>query len=392
MEDEKKQEVSHNFLPKQYETTGVLEVNHNYLKEQFANSEEIIEKIKKLLETSDFTLGKEVDEFEQNFAKITNTKYAIGVGSGTDALFLSLKSLGIKQGDEVITTPYTFFATIGAIAATGATPVFVDVSEDYNINPELIESAITEKTKAIMPVHWSGLVCKMDKILEIAKKHNLKIVEDSCHGIKAEYKGKKAGSFGDLGCFSMHPLKNLNVWGDGGVIVTNSKELHDKLVLLRNHGLINRDICNIYGHNSRLDTIQAIVANTMLKKIDHITESRIKNALYYDEALSKIPQIKVPKRFPDTKQVFHIYVIKAQKRNELQKFLIENKIDAKIHYPIPMHLQPAASHLGYKEGDFPIAEETCKSILSLPVHEFITKEQQDFVIQKIKEFYNKNES
>jgi len=379
--------VEHNFLPEQYKKTNEPSINHNYLREQFADYKEILKKIEKLVQNCDYTLGKDVDEFEKNVCKLTGAKFCIGVGSGTDALFLSLKALGVKEGDEVITTPYTFYATIGAIVTAGAKPVFVDIGADLNIDPRLIEAAITEKTKAILPVHWSGMCCDMDKINEIAKKHNLKIVEDACHTINAKYKGKSTGILGDAGCFSMHPLKNLNVWGDGGFILTDSKELHDTLVLLRNHGLKNRDECEIFGYNSRLDTLQAVVANHLLKKIEEITNKRIENAEYFDEELGKLKEITIPKRDKEIKHVFHIYVIKAKDRDKLQKFLVENDIDAKVHYPIPMHLQPGAKDFGYKEGDFPNAEETCKNVLSLPVHEFITKEQREYVAKKVKEFY-----
>jgi dTDP-4-amino-4,6-dideoxygalactose transaminase len=383
-----KMKIEHNFLPKQYERTGIPSINHNYLKEQFSDYKEIFKEIEVLVKNCDFTLGKAVNDFEEKICSLTGAKYTIGVGSGTDAIFLSLKALGIGRGDEVITTPYTFYATIGAIVTAGAKPVFVDIKKDYNINPSLIEGVITSNTKAILPVHWSGLCCDMDEIMAIAQKHNLSVVEDACHTINAKYKGKATGTFGNAGCFSLHPLKNINVWGDGGFIVTNSEGMHDRLVLLRNHGLINRNECKVFGYNSRLDSIQATVANHLLKKINDITESRIKNAHFFDEELKKIPEITVTSRDPNIKHVFHIYVIKVKDRDRLQQYLIENGIDAKVHYPIPMHLQPAAKEWGYKEGDFPIAESTCKSVLSLPVHEFITREQQEYIIKKIKKFYN----
>ena len=381
-------EIDHNFLPSQYSSSNELPINHNYLPQQFEDSEEVIDEIRKLVVRGDFTLGEAVNELEEEFKKITNSKYAIGVGSGTDALFLSLKALGIKEGDEVITTPYTFYATIGAIVTAGATPKFVDIGQDYNINPNLIEGAITPNTKAIVPVHWSGLICDMDTIRDIANRHNLSIVEDACHAINARKDGKTAGSFADTACFSMHPLKNLNVWGDGGVIVTNNKELHDKLVLLRNHGLRDRDVCDIFAYNSRLDTLQAIVGNHYIKKIDHITDMRIKNASFYDAELLSFPQIIIPSRYESNKQVFHLYCIRVNDREGLQKYLIDNGIDAKVHYPTPMHLQPAARDLGYSIGDFPIAEKVCNEVLSLPVHEFITQDQMEFTVHKIKEFYS----
>jgi len=379
--------ITQNFLPEQYRQTGALEINHNYLHDQFADHDEIWLKIREVVRRGDFTLGSEVDLVEEEFARISGTKHAIGVGSGTDALFLSLKALGIDKGDEVITTPYTFYATIGAIVTAGGTPVFADARDDYNIDPAEIEKKITAKTKAIMPVHWSGKPCDMDAIEAIAKKHGLAIVGDACHAIKATYKGRQAGELGTIACFSFHPLKNLNVWGDGGIIATNSDELADKLRLLRNHGLAGRDECRIFAYNSRLDTIQAVVARHMLGKIDHITASRIANSNYFDDALRGIPQITVPARDADVKQVYHLYMVRCEQRDALQKYLIENDVDAKVHYPVPMHLQPAAAFLGHKPGDFPVTEAIAASALSLPVHEFITREQQDRVIQLIKAFY-----
>jgi len=382
-----KMKINHNFLPTQYKNDDQLMIKHNYLNEQFADCGEIFKEIEDLVKSGDYTLGKYVDEFENHIKEITGSRYAIGVGSGTDALFLSLKAAGIDTGDEVITTPYTFYATIGAIVTAGARPIFIDIREDYNINPYLIEKSITKKTKAILPVHWGGLPCEMDTIMKIAHQYNLSVIEDSCQAIKASYKNKTAGTFGLTGCFSMHPLKNLNVWGDGGYIITDSKKIHDKIVLLRNHGLLNRDKCSIFAYNSRLDSIQAIVANWLLKRIDQITEARIANANYYDRLLSDIPQIKIPIRADYTKQVYHLYLIRAEKRNKLQKYLNNNGIDAKIHYPIPMHLQPAAKPYGYKKGDFPLSEAICDSVLSLPVHEYISKTQIEYVFAKIKEFY-----
>lgn len=380
-------EIPHNYLPAQYKETGILPINHNYLPQQFEDYPEILDKIGKLVETCAFTLGTEVDDFERNICELTGAEHTIGVGSGTDALMLSLIAGGIQPGDEVITTPYTFFATIGAIVTAGAKPVFVDVDEDYNINAELIPDAITSKTKAILPVHWSGLPCDMDKIVHIADDNALFVVEDACHAICAKRNGTNAGRFGLAGCFSMHPLKNLNVWGDGGYIITDDSDFHDKLVLMRNHGLINRNECAQFTFNSRLDSIQAVVANHLLNKIEHITDSRIGNALRYDTLLSEIPEVKTPVRPSNTKQVHHLYCIRVKERDLLQKYLISQGIDAKVHYPIPMHLQPAAAKYGYKIGDFPICESICETVLSLPVHEFISPEDQAYVAHHIGEFY-----
>jgi aminotransferase EvaB len=344
-------------------------------------------KIREVVMRGDFTLGSEVDLLEKEYAKISGTNHAIGVGSGTDAIFLSLKALGVGEGDEVITTAFTFYATIGAIVTAGAKPIFCDIREDYNIDPSEIETKISPATKAILPVHWSGRPCDMDAIEEIGKKYNLAIVGDACHAISATYKGRTAGSLGSIACFSFHPLKNLNVWGDGGIITTNSDKLADKLRLIRNHGLVGRDECHIFSYNSRLDTIQAVVARHLLEKINHITESRVAHAKYFDRELRSISQIIIPNRDDDIYQVFHIYSICCQRRNELKNYLIENGVDAKVHYPIPMHLQPAANYLDHKKGDFPIAERIADSTISLPVHEFITRDQQDHVIKLIKDFY-----
>jgi dTDP-4-amino-4,6-dideoxygalactose transaminase len=366
-----------NFLPEQYVQTNKLEINHNYLQQQFADHEAIWEKVREVVLRGDFTLGSEVGRLEEEYAALCTTRHAIGVGSGTDALFLSLKALGIGPGDEVITTPFTFYAK----------PVFVDAREDYNIDPSAIEKKITKNTKAIMPVHWSGKPCDMDAIEAIAKKHGLPIVSDACHAIKATYKGRSSGALGTVACFSFHPLKNLNIWGDGGIITTNSDELADKLRLLRNHGLAGRDDCRIFAYNSRLDTIQAVVARHMLGKIDHITTSRVAHAAYFDEQLRDISQIILPARDADIYQVYHLYMVRCERRDELQHYLVGRGIDAKVHYPVPMHLQPAAKYLGHKRGDFPMTEVISASTLSLPVHEFITHEQQDHVVKLIKAFY-----
>ena len=376
-----------NYLPEQYKQNDKLGINHNYLKQQFSDHDIIWSKIREVVMRGDFTLGSEVDLLEKEYAQISGTNHAIGVGSGTDAIFLSLKALGVGEGDEVITTAFTFYATIGAIVTAGAKPIFCDIREDYNIDPSEIETKITPATKAILPVHWSGRPCDMDAIEEIGKKYNLAIVGDACHAISATYKGRTAGSLGSIACFSFHPLKNLNVWGDGGIITTNSDKLADKLRLMRNHGLVGRDECHIFSYNSRLDTIQAVVARHLLEKINHITESRVEHAKYFDRELRSVSQIIIPNRDDDIYQVFHIYSICCQRRNELKNYLIENGVDAKVHYPIPMHLQPAANYLDHKKGDFPIAERIADSTISLPVHEFITRDQQDHVIKLIKDFY-----
>jgi dTDP-4-amino-4,6-dideoxygalactose transaminase len=377
-----------NFYPEQYKETGTYPINHNYLPQQFADMDKIWQKVRQVVVDGDFTLGNAVDQFERDFAKLNDGRFGIGVGSGTDALFLSLKVLGIREGDEVITTPFTFFATAGAIVTAGATPVFVDAGEDFNIDASKIEQAITTKTKAIVPVHWSGNPCDMTRINAIAKEHHIAVVADACHAIESTLYDKGIAQFSDLTCFSLHPLKNLNVWGDGGMIVTNNADLAEKLYLIRNHGLKNRDECLEFSYNSRLDTIQAVIAQHLFDNhLQTITQSRIKNALYLDTALADVAQIQIPVRSSHKKAVYHLYQGLFERRDELQIYLQDRGIDAKVHYPIPMHLQPAASKWKYSKGDFPIAEYISENCLSLPVHEFIAREQLDHMIESIKQFY-----
>lgn len=363
-----------NFLIDQYKNNSKLKINHSYLVEQFHDYKKIFKKIEKIVKFGDYTLGSEVDNFEKNLAKRTGSKFAIGVGNGTDALFLALKVFNIGNGDEVITTPYTFIATTASIVTSGAKPVFVDIKRDYNIDENKIEKAITKKTKAIMIVHWSGRPCELDKIKKICKKYKLKLIQDSCHAIDAKFKGKNIVSFGDICTFSMHPLKNLNIWGDGGFMLTQNKDVAKKIQLLRNHGLINRDRCEVFGFNSRLDTLQAAVANYKLKnKLNKITNMRIKNAKLFDKLLKKNPKITTVKREKYLKEVFHLYQINLKERDKLAKHLNEYGIDAKVHYPTPVYLQPAAKFLKHKKGDFPVADNMAKTSLSLPVHEFVKK-------------------
>ena len=376
-----------NFLPEQYKSDSAASINHNYLREQFADCDDILAKIREVVLCGDFTLGCEVDELEREYAELCGAKHAVAVGSGTDALLLSLKAVGVTEGDEVITTPFTFYATVGAIVTAGGIPVFVDVGDDYNIDAAQIASKISKNTKAIMPVHWSGRPCEMDVIESVAEKHGIPVVTDACHAICAAYKGRKVGELGTTSCFSFHPLKNLNVWGDGGIVTTNSTHIANQLRLLRNHGLVSRDRCQVFAYNSRLDTIQAVIARHMLCKIAHITESRIANAAYFDAQLAGMAGIKLPERRADIREVFHLYSVLCEDRDSLQRFLLERGIDAKVHYPTPMHLQPAAAFLGHQAGDFPATEKICGQTLSLPVHEFISKEQQDHVIACVKDFY-----
>jgi dTDP-4-amino-4,6-dideoxygalactose transaminase len=379
--------LNKNFLPSQYKRDEEFRIQHNYLYDQFADRKEILEKIEGVVRRGDFTLGEEVDRFEEEFASLIGVKYAIGVGSGTDALFLSLRALNIQPGDEVITTAFTFYATVGAIVTAGATPVFCDIGDDFNLNIDLIESKITSKTKAIIPVHWSGRPCSMYKLMELSNSTGIPVIEDACHSILAEINGQKTGTFGLTGCFSFHPLKNLNVWGDGGIVTTNSEEINSKIRLLRNHGLSDRDTCEVFAYNSRLDTVQAVVAHHMLPKLSDLTNQRIQNAKFLDAALELLPQIRIPARVEGIKEVFHIYSFHAENRDRLQKHLNSKGIDAKVHYPKPIHLQPAAQKYGHKIGDFPKSESAAHDTLSLPVHEFISESDLDFMVSEIKAFY-----
>ena len=282
----------------------------------------------------------------------------------------------------------TFIATVGAIVMIGARPVFVDSEDGYVIDPSKIEAAITPKTKVILPVHYTGNFADMVTIEEIARENRLKIVEDACHVINGNIHGQSAGSWSEAACISLHPLKNLNVWGDGGVIVTRNKGLAEKLRLLRNHGLINRDEVIMFGRNSRLDSLQAVVGNCLLDEIGWITEKRIEYATRYDHAFRTMSEfVRIPKRRAGVKHVYHLYVIRVKQRDRLLRYLHQHGIEAKIHYPIPIHLQRAAAYLGYKEGNFPECEDDCKNIISLPGHQHLTIEEIDYIIEHIRSFY-----
>ncbi len=362
-----------------------------FSKSKEAELDSMLADIKSMVSKSQFILGDAVTEFEKSYAKIAGCEHGIGVNSGLDALILSLRALKIGQGDEVITAPNSFVASAAAIALVGATPVFVDVAEDYNIDPNLLEAAITSKTRAIMPVHLTGNPCEMDQIKAIAQKKNLHVVEDAAQAIGATFDGKAVGSWSDLGAFSLHPLKNLHVWGDGGMITTNSKELADHLRLERNHGLKNRDEVEFFSYNSRLDTMQAVVGLHMMRMLSSTTEARVRHANAYREQLAGLSEhIKLPLvNTKKAKHVYHVFQIRAQRRDELKQFLLEEGIDTKVHYPIPIHHQKAAAYLGCRKGMFPVTERLSTEILSLPVRENLTMEELDRVCKTVKRFYSK---
>jgi dTDP-4-amino-4,6-dideoxygalactose transaminase len=364
-----------------------MRVPFSYLDRQFADIEPYLDDLRAFVKTGDFTLGKPLVEFERRFAELIGLPHAIGVASGTDAIILSLKIHGIGAGDEVITTPNTFIATVGAIAMTGAKPVFVDSEDGFVIDPARIEAAITPRTKAIVPVHYTGNVADMPAIADIARRRGLVVVEDGCQAIAAGIDGKPVGSWGATVCFSLHPLKNLNVWSDGGLIVTRDAELARKLRLYRNHGLANRDEVEMFGHNSRLDTVQAVVGNRLIADTPARTERRIGFARRYDEAFADlVPQVRVPPRRPGVRHVFHLYMLRAERRDEMVRFLVEQGIEAKVHYPIPVHLQKAAASLGHKPGDFPRAEADARQVITLPAHPYLTDAEIEYTIAQVRRF------
>lgn len=365
-----------------------MKVRYSYLSRQFGNCPDLWNKLKKFVLTGDFTLGKELLIFEKRFAKLIGTKFAVGVNSGTDAIKLSLKSLNIKPGDEVITTANTFVATVGAITELGAKPIFVDCDNTFCMNVDLLEKKISKKTKAIVPVHFTGYMVDMPKLIKIANKYKIPVVEDACQSILGSINKKKAGNWGKLGAFSLHPLKNINVWSDGGIITTNNKKLYKHLMLLRNHGLIDRDTVKLNGYNSRLDTFQAVVGNWILPKAKQIANQRIKNAKYLDESFSKIKEISIPPRIKNFKIVYHLYIVFAKKRDQLLKYCLKKGIEAKVHYPKPMYLQESLKYLNHRKGDFPVTDMHTKDIITFPCDQHKTKKELDYIIQVVKNFYN----
>lgn len=375
-----------------------MKVPFSYLERQFAVPDDrtepnlvdtILEDIREFIKTSSFTLGEKVEIFEKKFAEFIGVKHAIGVGSGTDALILSLRALGIGAGDEVITCAETFIATAGAIAGAGATPVFVDVDDEFTIDVNLIEAAITERTKAIIPVYFTGNCPDMKRIEEIASKHNLHIIEDSCCGIDAAVDGRKAGSIGITGTFSFHPLKNLNVWSDGGMITTNDDGVARTLRLLRNHGLVNRDEVECFGFNSRLDALQAVVALRMIDDIPQVTDRRIAVANALDEGFADLPEyIEIPKRSPNKRHIYHLYMVRVKQRDELVAYCNSRGVEAKIHYPHALPYQNCSKHLGYTWGDFPKTERDVQSIITFPSHQHLTDDEVEYMISVVKEFYS----
>lgn len=367
-----------------------MRVPFSYLDRQFEDIDSYLADIRQLVRSGDFTLGESLSQFEARFAALMNAPHAIGVGTGTDAIAISLKLLGVGPGDEVITTPNTFIATVGAIIMTGARPVFVDSENGYVIDPSRIEAAITPQTKAIVPVHYTGNVADMPSIMKIARQHGLAVVEDACQAILGAIGNEKVGSWGATACFSLHPLKNLNVWADGGIITTHSDMLAHQLRLYRNHGLANRDEVESFGINCRLDTIQAVVGNRLIGQTESRTAQRIRNAERYDEAFRDMEEwIDIPVRRPGVRHVYHLYVLRVKRRDALLASLNADGVEARIHYPIPVHLQKAARGLGYPAGSFPVAEEHGRVAITLPSHPYLTDDEIGYTISRVRAFYGK---
>jgi dTDP-4-amino-4,6-dideoxygalactose transaminase len=348
--------------------------------------DEIDAAIQRVVDSTSFILGPDVGAFEEEFARFCGVQHVVGVDSGTAALHLAFLTCGIGPGDEVITTPHTFVATIGMLCRVGARPVFVDIDpRTYNMDPVTIGAAITKRTKAIMPVHLYGQPAEMDPILEIADRHGLKVIEDAAQAHGAEYKGRRAGSMGHVAIFSFYPGKNLGAYGDAGALVTDDEEMAEKVRMLRNHGRRDKYEHLLQGFNYRMDTLQAAILRAKLAHLEEWNEARRRHVTIYRELLSDLDLV-LPYEPEHVRAVYHIFAVRLQERDALREHLKARGISTGIHYPIPLHLQPAYRHLAYKEGDFPITEECARQVLSLPMYPELTQEQMEEVTRAIKEF------
>lgn len=347
---------------------------------------EISPRLKELFLSGQFVYGKQIEEFEKNFALFCGSKYAVALNSGTDALIFALKSLGIGQGDEVITVSNSFLATANAIEYVGATPIFIDINDNLLMDSSKIKDAITKKTKAIMPVHLMGLVCEMDEIISIATEYNIPVIEDAAQSAGSIYKGKKTGTFGKIGCFSLHPTKNLSGITDGGIITTDDKNISQYLKEVRNHGLIDRDTQNIIGRVSRLNSLNAVIVNYRLTKLDSILKERVERASFYHELLQDIEEVKLIKVPEYIYHTYHTYIIKVKNRDTLQKYLIKNGIEAKVHYPILIHQQKPYLH---KNIHLENTQRLSNEILTLPIAN-VTQSDITYICKMIAEFYKDN--
>jgi len=354
---------------------------------------EIVTAIQAVCDEQGFVLGPRVVAFEEAIAGYIGCRYAIGCASGSDALLLSLMAMGVKAGDEVITIPFTFFATAGAVSRLGAKPVFVDIQPDsYNIDSKLIEKAITSRTKAIIPVHLFGQCADMAAINEIAKQKKVRVIEDACQAIGAAQQGNRAGVLGDSGCFSFFPTKNLGGFGDGGLITTNDQTLADSMAMLRVHGSQVRYLHEAVGINSRLDALQAAILQIKLKYLDQWTEGRRRNAERYQQLFARTKaadRVRLPSTMPGNFHVYNQFTVRAPKRDELRAFLKEKGVGTEVYYPLPMHLQNCYRDLGYQKGAFPRSEQAADEVMSLPIYPELTEAQQAYVVEMIAEFYRR---
>ncbi len=346
---------------------------------------ELLAAVEAVLDSGQFILGEEVSRFEREFAKYCQTKYALGIASGTCALHLALEAAGIGRGDEVITAPNSFVASASTIALVGATPVFADIGPDLNLDPNLVEEALTPKTRAILPVHLTGRPAPMTEIMDISRRRNLKVIEDAAQAVGAALNGKRVGGFGDAGCFSVHPLKLLHACGDGGVLTTNDPEIYAHIQKSRNHGLADRSTCEFWSYNCRLDEIQAAMLRVQFKHLADRTETQRRIARRYAERLRSC--VMVPVEADGEYCVYQTYIIQADRRDDLQRYLAGQEIQTFVHYPIPIPLQPAARTLGFSPNDFPMTMKAAERILSLPIYPELTDDQQDYVIESILQFY-----
>ena len=354
------------------------------LKAQYTTiKDEVLAAVSQVLESQRCIGGPKINKLEEKIAAISDCRFAVGTSSGTDALLNSLMSLDIGVGDEVITTPFTFFSTVGCIARTGARPVFVDIDpKTYNINPDLIEQAITKGTRAIMPVHLFGQMADMDPIMEIANKHNLAVIEDAAQSITSTYKSSKAGGIGTVGCFSFFPSKNLGCAGDGGMIVTDDEDLYNRLRIMRNHGASPKYYHKFIGGNFRLDPIQAAVLLVKLPHLDNWSESRRRNAAYYDRKFEG-SVVRIPYINSDCTTIYNQYVIRVPRRDEVLAYLREKNIGCEIYYPVPAHLQECFEYLGYRQGDLPESEKAAKEVLAIPIYPELTEQMKEYVAETV---------
>lgn len=357
---------------------------------------EVLEEVKKVCDSQHYILGKHVSSLEAELASYCGAKFAVGVASGTDAILLSLMAAGVEAGDKVITTPFTFFATAGSIARLNAIPIFVDIHpKTYNIDPGILETLLRKQSKgvkAVIPVHLYGQCAEMDPIRKLARKYRLTVIEDAAQSIGAEYRGERAGSLGDMGCFSFYPTKNLGGFGDGGMVTTDSPKFYDRLKTLRVHGSRIRYYHDIVGANSRLDEMQAAVLRVKLKHLEVWTEGRIKNAKRYDKLFEKAgitDVVTLPNVDGGGRSVFNQYVVRVKRRDGLRSHLAGAGVGTEIYYPLPLHMQKCFKYLGYKKGDFPVSEASAKEVLALPIYPELRESEQRHVVSSIAGFYGK---